>query len=760
MGAFNPYKGLFKYTAEDEEYLFGRESETKDLMEMIRNNQLVVLYGESGTGKTSLINARLFPELKRKYYFPIYIRINYLSEMSPLAQLRKIIHNTISEWDNSVQPFTDDLTLIEYAAKTSVFNGLVKPVLFFDQFEELFTIGQKYVKPEVLKTFIDQFADLIEVRLPTGIKKNQLALATGIDEEEMKTEECTENVTRFTCVISMRQDYIAQLDDLRFKIPSISANRYRLKKFNDEQALEAIIGPANTWLQSNKYEGPEDIIKKTVCQEIIRQLKILEYTRTERTIDSTDLFKSTFKYLIPFKFARKEKKEVSDSPLTEEQLKAIEIDPTILSLYCHQLYTNGSPVTELFNKITLLQVAASPCDQVISGYYKNSLGRKKIRNAVESFLITPDGRRVLVSMKDFICRSGINEKEIDTLVKETGILRIYGEGTEREIELAHDRIAKRALINRKEREANNIKMITGIVSLVCLLVVAAIVITTYLYSERKKKNLQVKILAARVDTLEKSLQKEIAKSQSFAEQLASKERLSNAESQKVVQTLQAGLQRSRDSLKLYMAFSSFYKNRYLIDSGRLAKEVNAHQNDKLLLSTITQQKADLDDKFASLQRRFNIKADSLELLKKQLRSNSSANQYNNPQQQQQKGTTPTTSAKSVLWIDDHPVYHAQMAKVLLSKGIIVTDAKTNGDALKLLGLKSFNLIISDVGRDNTKETGVDILKDIQASKTPFIFYTNNEQIANYTEIIKAAGPFLVTDNEKELEAAMRKVLRY
>jgi len=762
MAFFNPYKGLFKYTAEDEEYLFGRESETKDLMEMIRNNQLVVLYGESGTGKTSLINARLFPELKRKYYFPIYIRINYLSEITPLAQLRKIIHSTISEWDNTVQPFTDDLTLIDYAAKTSVFNGLVKPVLFFDQFEELFTIGQKYLKPEVLKSFIDQFADLIEVRLPTVIKKNQLVLVTNGAEEEIKTEECTENVTRFTSVISMRQDYIAQLDDLRFKIPSVSANRYRLKKFNDDQAMEAIIGPANTWLKAIEYKGPEDIIKKPVCQEIIRQLKILEYTRTERTIDSADLIKSTFRYLIPFKFTRYKKRETKDISLTEEQLKTIEIDPTILSLYCHQLYKSGVPVTESFNKITLEQVAVSPCDQIIRVYYKYSLGHKKIRNAVESFLITPDGRRLLVSMKDFIVDSKISEKEIDTLVKETGILRIYGEGAEQEIELAHDRIAKRALINRKEREANNIKVITGIVSLVCLLVLAAIVITTYLVSERNKRNSEVKNLKAEIETIKKDLKTQTATSETFAEQLLSKEKLSGAQSEKALQTLQAGWQRTRDSLKTNIQNFNFYRNRYLLDSGLLASERSAHQIDKNLLVSVTQQKEERDRDFTILQKRYDIKNDSLNLLKSQLRNNIPANpQYNSKQPQLQEQQTPGTNrVKYILWIDDHPVNHEQMAKILISKGIIVIDAKTNGDALKLLGLRSFDLIISDIGRDNMKETGIDILKNIQASKTPFIFFTTNEQMASYAETIKEAGALLVTNDEKELEAAMRKVLRY
>src|SRR5689334_19333915 len=110
MSTVNPYKGLFPYTSKDEKFFFGRSKEAFELTEMIKASQLVILYGESGTGKTSLINARLFPELVRQYFFPIYIRLNYISDEDPLTQMRKTIYAGLAQWDKDVPEFTDDVT--------------------------------------------------------------------------------------------------------------------------------------------------------------------------------------------------------------------------------------------------------------------------------------------------------------------------------------------------------------------------------------------------------------------------------------------------------------------------------------------------------------------------------------------------------------------------------------------------------------------------------------------------------------------------
>jgi Cdc6-like AAA superfamily ATPase len=48
-----PFKYLDAYTREDKDFYFGRDEEVKQLYEMTFQSDLLLVYGASGTGKTS-----------------------------------------------------------------------------------------------------------------------------------------------------------------------------------------------------------------------------------------------------------------------------------------------------------------------------------------------------------------------------------------------------------------------------------------------------------------------------------------------------------------------------------------------------------------------------------------------------------------------------------------------------------------------------------------------------------------------------------
>jgi predicted nuclease with TOPRIM domain len=519
MSQQNPYKGLFPYAAEDEKLFFGREKETLDLLAMIKINQLVVLYGDSGTGKTSLINAKLFPELKRLYYFPIYIRLNYTNKSDPLTQVRQIIYNELSKWDDKVPQFLPSLTLIEYAAKTSLFDGLVKPILFFDQFEELFTLGYKNVKGALLNEMISQLADLIEVRLPSLNKRLQLVSEERYRNEDVNEDTCTENVLRFTVVFSLRQDFLGQLDDLRVKIPSLSTNRYRIKKFTNAQAYAAIIKPAEEFAYASGFPNAVKIVDKETGIEIVNALIKLELTKNDYSIPKgrwKDLLKEkgilhAILGILSLLFKKKEiegpKTKITDeeNELNSDYAHTLGIDPTVLSLYCYQLYeeakselgTNESSLISLAQvRISPQQVQSSPGEKIIKNYYNVSLTNQRSKNSIETLLITPDGRRLLVPLDVFLGRSGLSENEVEDLRAKTGILRLYGKDKDRQIELAHDQIAKRALISKKAREANLIGRNTYIFLFITTLVVALSAISSLFYIREREKWVDIQYLQA------------------------------------------------------------------------------------------------------------------------------------------------------------------------------------------------------------------------------------------------------------------------
>ena len=53
----------------------GRDTESEDLLRRVLSNNLLVFYGRSGLGKTSLLQAGIFPELRKKNFLPLLVRV-------------------------------------------------------------------------------------------------------------------------------------------------------------------------------------------------------------------------------------------------------------------------------------------------------------------------------------------------------------------------------------------------------------------------------------------------------------------------------------------------------------------------------------------------------------------------------------------------------------------------------------------------------------------------------------------------------------
>ena len=62
----SPFQGLLPFRLDDEDWFFGRDEETDEILSLILSHQLILIYGQSGAGKTSLLNAKIIPELKKE----------------------------------------------------------------------------------------------------------------------------------------------------------------------------------------------------------------------------------------------------------------------------------------------------------------------------------------------------------------------------------------------------------------------------------------------------------------------------------------------------------------------------------------------------------------------------------------------------------------------------------------------------------------------------------------------------------------------
>ena len=151
MTTNNPWRGLAAYKDPQNttrEYKFcGRYTETYDLIKLIDNNIFVTLYGRSGVGKTSLLNAGVFPVLRQQNYYPIYIRL--AQESADITYAKAIINKIRSSGITEHRTHCDDengdarsITYLWHYFATTNFedtNGnKTYPIIVLDQFEEIF----------------------------------------------------------------------------------------------------------------------------------------------------------------------------------------------------------------------------------------------------------------------------------------------------------------------------------------------------------------------------------------------------------------------------------------------------------------------------------------------------------------------------------------------------------------------------------------------------------------------------------------------
>ncbi|MBI4646179.1 MAG: ATP-binding protein [Bacteroidia bacterium] len=70
----SPFKFLDSFTKDDRDIFFGRDNETEDLYRKVFESKMLLVYGVSGTGKTSLINCGLANKFSDSDWLPVNIR--------------------------------------------------------------------------------------------------------------------------------------------------------------------------------------------------------------------------------------------------------------------------------------------------------------------------------------------------------------------------------------------------------------------------------------------------------------------------------------------------------------------------------------------------------------------------------------------------------------------------------------------------------------------------------------------------------------
>ena len=139
-----PYVGPRPFKREDAPFFFGRDREADELRSLIISHSEVLLYAQSGAGKTSLINTKLWTLLEDADLEVLPLaRVQGPQPRSKIANI--YVFNTLVKWSNNTATADElaGMTLREFLEgreQSLDKEGLPKPcVAIFDQFEELFT---------------------------------------------------------------------------------------------------------------------------------------------------------------------------------------------------------------------------------------------------------------------------------------------------------------------------------------------------------------------------------------------------------------------------------------------------------------------------------------------------------------------------------------------------------------------------------------------------------------------------------------------
>jgi tetratricopeptide (TPR) repeat protein len=378
----HPWLGLESFREETRAYFFGRDAEIAELHLRLRSDPLLVLYGRSGLGKTSILMAGLIPRLRAEKRVPLLLRLWYEeSAQGVFSQLVSAIFGREDSQRRSIPLESKPTKSLVWTQRLGERLGLSLPDdlasrlwlrlhyrdeppdithLILDQFEEVFTLGAR--EPGAEENVRDILAILLQGAVPKPIGRL-------ISEHDSFGDHFDPDSVPVRVILALRSDYVYALNRWRRHLPALGQNSFELHPLRGPGAFKAVFNPGELRChyrgvvnKENRTEtGLQPIITGETAQRIVR-------------------------------FVAQKGEEV---PIEE-----IEAVPPILSLLCRELnerrFTKpaGTPETPAA-QITFSEGDAD-IETIISTFYERCLaGRPEaVRTFIEEELVSFSGARL------------------------------------------------------------------------------------------------------------------------------------------------------------------------------------------------------------------------------------------------------------------------------------------------------------------------------------------------------------------------------
>lgn len=219
----NPYVGPRTFEEEDGRFFYGREREARTLLSSVLANPLLLFYAQSGAGKSSLVNTRLIPGLRREGFAVLPVgRVGAGLPGDGETVENVFVANLLLSLSEGQIPVSElpSLKLASYLQQRRAADGGAgegagrQParILIIDQFEEI--VNSHHAFWQQREGFFRQLAG--------AIRQDDLLWV----------------------VLVMREDYVAALDPYLHLLPDRLRNRFYMQRMDIAAAQEAIEKPA------------------------------------------------------------------------------------------------------------------------------------------------------------------------------------------------------------------------------------------------------------------------------------------------------------------------------------------------------------------------------------------------------------------------------------------------------------------------------------------------------------------------------------
>jgi WD40 repeat protein len=234
-----PFKGLDAFRVEDRKFFFGRDADTKELIEQVTASPLVIVSGPSGSGKSSLVMSGLLPALAAT---DTYVLLPVIRPGNAVFDhLASAAQQGSERPEDSARLRRDPLRLAKWLG-----GDTARPtVITIDQFEEIFTLTN------------DDDRDALV---------SSLAAVLGAGRGHR-------------IVLTIRQEFQSRVVELKALLPYLEKAWFTMRPMGYDQLRAAIDEPAR---RANLQFQPgiaDDLAKKVLGQSAA--LPLLQFTLRE-----------------------------------------------------------------------------------------------------------------------------------------------------------------------------------------------------------------------------------------------------------------------------------------------------------------------------------------------------------------------------------------------------------------------------------------------------------------------------------------------